>query len=168
MNLEVCVMKYVLKDVLFAHDKEGKFVAPFIFNKEKNKVKDLLTGKVVFITREVLSENEQKLAEMKAVCSLYGKDELKIVDSYFALMFFANNINKIRGHVFADLKKQVRLNKALKTSVAEQDLIKNYVNTKTVEVADLKPLMEQVKPYVKKYFERKEEAKEISEETTNF
>ena len=133
---EKSARKYNIRRIEYAYTREG-FFAPFVFNNDKTKVKDIETGKIV-----ILKDGEYSYDNVKqALSELFSIDADKV--EHNTVLYVIKNFTfgvRIPGKIFKDVRNEIY------EDFHDRKNVINYgsINDLMVTVYDLKPLTQEL------------------------
>ena len=139
--------KYSIHRLMYAYTIDGQFIAPFVFNESKTKVKDIETGRVVD-----LKDGEYSYENIKrALCELFSIDMDKeiVKDSLLDLIERDTYGDSIPGKIFKSVRSQIFLDPHRRDTIIAYGSINNIV----ASVYDIKPLTKQLSKNLQEKYE---------------
>ena len=148
--------QYCLKDIRWIYTQDGKFVTPFIFNKNDTKIMDLANNEII-----ELPDTDQtaydKVASIYAETLHINEDDLKIKQF---IRLIVENILQLNGV------------KNLKYFKLKHDLLKNgYSNdfsTFIITEDDIHQLTKEIVQHFRPQIKKEIQSKKPHNQTTNF
>ncbi len=126
--------KYHIHRIFYVYTKDGQFVAPFVFNAERTKVKDIMSEKIVDL-KDV--DNEKQ-----ALSELFSVDINKIqYNSLLNLVCYCTYGAIIPGKIFKKVCAEIRENDHNRDDVIKHGSINKII----ASVYDIEPLTKQLR-----------------------
>ena len=130
--------KYNIHRIRYVYTKDGEFVAPFVFNVEKTKVKDIESEKIVDLKNGEYSYDNaiQALSELFSV-DINKIQHLDLLDMVYHYTYGA----RIPGKVFKNVRAEIFDNPRNRDTVIQYGSIHKIV----ASFHDIEPLTQQLR-----------------------
>ncbi len=138
-----------------AYDDNGTFLEIFVVNNNKDKLKDLRTGKISPFCTPVYSNENRQATLIRSVKQLYEKDDINIMSLSQMLIAHTEKSEDLIGEPFAPLVAEIesRIPFVHQYDKAKSDILGRYHDTNQWALMqgtfeDVAPTLERVKQHL--------------------
>ena len=173
MKKVVTEPKYPLDQIYWAYTQDGKIANPYVINRDRNKIKDVMSGLVVSLEKD---DPETMISTLKWFYNVDNNTPLAYLDTCGMILSHTDGA-KIDGEIFDPIKRDLIVLRVRGEYIGNDDSIINDTRLKIIKkhekeikatAEDLKPLQKQVKKFLEKEYKLDKLIEQEEQDFLNF